>query len=83
MKFDNAKYEQIACMGLKPHYNGSANELIPTLYLIHIRRQNEAWYPATLLTQADGTVIDLFGQFSKVKTADVEARLNKFGKAIQ
>jgi hypothetical protein len=39
--FDNAKYEQIACLGLKPPYDGSPSNLIPMLNLIHIRRQNE------------------------------------------
>jgi hypothetical protein len=29
--FDNAKFEQIACVGLQPKYNGSQDELIPTL----------------------------------------------------
>jgi hypothetical protein len=45
--FDNAKYEQIACNGLQPKYDGSPDELIPTLNAMHIRRQNEAWYVAT------------------------------------
>jgi hypothetical protein len=35
--FDNAKFEQIACAGLQPKYDGSPNELIPTLNAIHIR----------------------------------------------
>jgi hypothetical protein len=56
--FDNAKYEQIACLGLKPRYNGTPNDLIPTLNAIHIRRQNEAWYFATFLPQGS-TVVDL------------------------
>jgi hypothetical protein len=73
-EFDNAKYEQIACAGLKPRYNGSATELVPTLTLIHIHHQNEALYPATLLPQVDGTMIDLVQKFSKVKTTDVKAR---------
>jgi hypothetical protein len=73
-EFNNAKYEQIVCAGLKPRYNGATTELVPTLTLIHIHHQNEAWYPATLLPQADGTMIELVQQFSKVKTTDVEAR---------
>jgi hypothetical protein len=48
-----AKYKQIACTGLKPQYNGSAKELIPTLNLIHIRRQNKTWYPITILRLQD------------------------------
>jgi len=66
-EFDNAKYEQIACVGLKPKHNGSAADLIPILNLIHIRRQNESWYPA-------GTTVDIVQQLSKVATSDVENR---------
>jgi hypothetical protein len=64
--FGNAKYEQIACLGLKPPYDGSPSDLIPTLNLIHIRRQNETWYPATFITTQDGTQHDLVLQFSKI-----------------
>jgi hypothetical protein len=71
---DNAKYEQIACASLKPRYNGSAKELIPTLNLFHIRRQNETWYPATILKLQDGTSVDLVQQFSKVQTETLEAK---------
>ena len=39
--WDNAKLEQIICNGLKPRYDGSPSNLIPTLNMIHIRRQNE------------------------------------------
>jgi hypothetical protein len=49
--FDNAKFEQIACAGLKPPYNGSSSDLIPTLNAIHFRRQNEVWCSATILQQ--------------------------------
>jgi hypothetical protein len=37
--YDNARFEQIACAGLQPKYNGSPNELIPTLNTIHIQRK--------------------------------------------
>ncbi len=70
------QYEQIACMGLKPHYNGSAVELILMLNLICIWWQNKTWYPATLLLpQEVGTEIEIAWQFSKVSTKDVEKRV--------
>jgi len=59
---------------LKPKYNGSAKDLIPTLNLIHIHRQNEAWYSATILPLADGKTINLVQRFSQVATADMEKR---------
>jgi len=34
--FDNAKSEQIECMGLKPHYDGSPTKLILTLNIVYI-----------------------------------------------
>jgi hypothetical protein len=68
--FDNAKYEALACIGLKPRYDGSPKDLLPTLDLIDVRRKNEAWYHATLIDQ-DGGQVDLITQFSKVKTAVV------------
>jgi hypothetical protein len=68
--FDNVKYEQIACAGLKPHYDGSPQELMPTLNAIHIRRQNEAWYPATFILQ-DGKELDLIRHFSRVHVTTV------------
>jgi hypothetical protein len=69
--FDNAKFEQIACAGLQPKYNGSSDELIPMLNAIHIRRQNEVWYSATFLIQ-DGVTIDLVRHFSQVKQATIQ-----------
>jgi hypothetical protein len=71
--FDNAKYEQIACAGLQPKYNGSPDELIPTLNMIHIRRQNEVWYAATFLRQDDSN-IDLVRQFSQIKHETVQSK---------
>lgn len=64
--FDNAKYEQIACTGIKPPYNGSSQDLIPTLNMIHFRRQNEVWCSATFITQ-DGKNLDLIRNFSQAK----------------
>jgi hypothetical protein len=60
------KDKQIACTGIKPLYDGSPQELIPTLNAIHIRSQNESWYRATFILQ-DGETLDLVRQFSKVK----------------
>ncbi len=71
--YDNAKFEQIACAGLQPKYDGTADKLIPILNLIHIRRQNEVWYCATFLQQ-EGQSIDLVRQFSKVTSATVLQR---------
>jgi hypothetical protein len=70
---DNAKYEQIACLCLKPRYSGNPNDLIPTLNVIHIRHQNEAWYSATFLLQGNAS-IDLVQNFSQVEKSAVEAR---------
>lgn len=64
--FDNAKFEQIACNGLKPAYNGSSSDLIPTLNAIHFRRQNEVWCSATMLQQ-DGKELDLIRHFLQAK----------------
>jgi hypothetical protein len=69
--FDNARFEQIACTGLQPKYNGSPEELIPTLNAIHIRRQNEVWYAATFMVQ-DNESIDLVRHFSKVSQATIQ-----------
>jgi hypothetical protein len=68
--WENAKVEQIICAGLKPPYDGNANNLIPTLNLINIRRRNEVWYSATFIKQND-TTVDLVTQFSKVKDTTV------------
>ncbi len=68
--WDNAKVEQIICAGLKPPYDGTADNLIPTLNLINIRRRNEVWYSATIIEQ-DGKYIDLITQFSEVKEATI------------
>jgi len=72
--FKNAKYEQIACAGLKPRYNGSPNELIPTLNLIRIHQQNETWCPAIFITDASGVTINLMQEFSKVDGTTVLSR---------
>ncbi len=62
--FDNAKFEQIACAGLQPKYNGSPDELIPTLKAIHIHHQNEVWYAATFIIQ-EGKSTDLVRNFKQ------------------
>jgi hypothetical protein len=64
--WDNAKLEQIICNGLKPIYDGSPSNLIPTLNMIHIRRQNEVWFAATFVIQ-DGQKIDIIRNFSQVR----------------
>jgi hypothetical protein len=71
--FDNAKFEQMACAGLQPKFNGSPDELIPTLNAIHIRRQNQVWYAAPFLIQ-DGTPIDLVRNFSQVRQETVQQK---------
>jgi len=71
--WENAKVEQIICAGLKPLYDGTPDNLIPTLNSIQIRRRNEVWYPATFMVQ-DGKSIDLIRQFSALTEATV---LNK------
>jgi hypothetical protein len=68
--WENAKVKQIICAGLKPPYDGNADNLIPTLNLINIRRRNEVWYSATFITQEE-TRVDLVTQFSKVKEATI------------
>jgi len=72
--FVNAKYEQIACAGLKPRYTGSPSDLIPRLNLIHMRGQNKKWYLATFLIDTNGTSIDLILEFSKVSELAVLTR---------
>jgi len=70
--WENEKVE-IICAGLKPPYDGTPDKLIPTLNLIHIRRQNEVWSPATYIFQ-DNAHVDLVLQFSKVTEATVLTR---------
>jgi hypothetical protein len=71
--WENARIEQVMCTGLKPPYDGSPEQLLPTLNLIHIRRQNEAWAPATYLLQ-NGKLVDLVLQFSAIKEETVKAQ---------
>jgi hypothetical protein len=78
--FDNAKFEQIACTGLKPRYDGTADALIPFLNSIHIRRQNEVWYPATFILQ-DSIQIDLIRHFSKVTSDTILLRAKELWQA--
>jgi hypothetical protein len=69
--FDNANYEQIACACLQPTYNGSPDELILTLNMIHIRHLNKVWYAAMFLFQGNSN-IDLVRRFSQVKQETVQ-----------
>jgi len=55
--YDNAHFEQIACTGLVQKYVGSPNNLIPTLNLIHIRRQDEVWEPTAHIIYERKTVV--------------------------
>lgn len=64
--YSNARFEQIACAGLSMKFDGSAETLIPTLDLIHIRRINEVWNSATYITDEQGKLLDLIHHFSKV-----------------
>lgn len=63
---DSVKYDQIACNGLKPKYNGAPSKLIFSLKLIHIRCQKETGCPATCITLANTTEVDLVCQFCQV-----------------
>lgn len=65
------RFEQIARADLQPKYNGSPQELIPPLNMIHIQCQNDALYTATFLTQDQGQ-IDLVQQFSQVRLDTVQ-----------
>jgi hypothetical protein len=64
--WENARVKKIISSGLTPLYDGSSDQLIPTLNLINIRRRNEVWYSATFLTQ-DTATVDLVWQFSQAK----------------
>ena len=74
--WENAKVEQIICSGLKPAYDGSSERLLPTLSLIHIRRKNEVWHPATFIKD-NGATIDLVQNFSQVTEAIVFAQARR------
>jgi hypothetical protein len=56
---------------LPQKYDGSPDNLIPTLNLIHIRRLNEVWGDATYFTR-NGVKIDLIQHFSKVTLQEVK-----------
>jgi hypothetical protein len=49
--YNNTCFTQIACIGLTQKYDGSPDNLIPTLNLTHIRHLNEVWGAATYFTQ--------------------------------
>jgi len=74
--YDNAKIKQIICSGLKPLYDGSADNLIPTLNQINVCRRNEVWDSATYVMQ-DNIKLDMVTQFSKVTetTVTTQAKL--------
>jgi hypothetical protein len=74
------RIEQIICSGLKPPYDGSSERLLLTLQLIHIRRQNEVWSPATYLQQGNKT-IDLVLQFSAISEQTVLNQAKKLWDA--
>jgi hypothetical protein len=61
----SAKYEDIICKPLRPTYDGSAEQLIPFLNRLDIRRQDEGWYPITFLHTNDG-LLDIIRDFSKI-----------------
>ncbi len=67
--YDNAKIEQILCASIKPVYDGSPYESIPTLNATHIRHQNEVWNSVTFIIQ-DAAESDLIRHSSKA-TYDV------------
>jgi hypothetical protein len=70
--YKNARFEKVACAGLDSKYDGSPDALIPTLNLIHLRRQNKVWCTATYHVQ-DGISIDMIRQFSKVSLSSVQS----------
>lgn len=78
--FDNARFEQLACTGLKPRYKGTADALIPFLNSIHIRHQNKVWYPATFILQ-DDIQVDLIRHFSKVTSDTIHQRAKELWQA--
>jgi hypothetical protein len=69
--YDNARFEQITCTGLPQKYDGSPDNLIPTLNLIHICRLNEVWGYATYFIR-NGIRIDLIQHFSKISLQEVK-----------
>jgi hypothetical protein len=63
--YTNAKYEDLACKPIKPLYDGSPKQLVPFLYRLDIRRQDEGWYPITFLL-INNTTLDLTRHFAKL-----------------
>jgi hypothetical protein len=47
--YSNARYEDIICKPIKPAYDGNADQLVPFLNRLDIRRQDESWYPITFV----------------------------------
>jgi hypothetical protein len=63
--YNNARYEDIICKPVKPAYDGSADQLVPFLNRLDIRRQDESWYPITFIMIAQHTY-DLLRHFAKI-----------------
>jgi hypothetical protein len=78
--WENAKIEKITCSSLSPLYDGSSDNLIPTLNHINVQQKNEVWYPATLIMQHNADTIIIL-QFSKLTTEIVTAQAKKLWDA--
>jgi hypothetical protein len=63
--YNNACYEDIICKPLKPTYDGTADQLVPFLNRLDIRRQDESWYPITFVHIGHNTY-DLLRHFAKI-----------------
>jgi hypothetical protein len=63
--YNNARYEDIICKPIKPVYDGTADQLVPFLNRLDIRRQDESWYPITFINIGDQTY-DLLRHFAKI-----------------
>jgi hypothetical protein len=68
--YNIAKYEDIVCKGIKPSYDGSPDNLIPFLNRLDIRRQDESWYPTTIVI-INGKSFDLTRHFVQVSEDDI------------
>jgi hypothetical protein len=63
--YNNARYKDIICKPIKPAYDGSADQLVPFLNRLDIRRQDESWYPITFV-RIENQTLDLLRHFTKV-----------------
>jgi len=66
----NAKYEEISCKPIKPSYDGTEADLMPFLLRLDIRRQDEAWSPATYV-KINSKTFDLTTDFAHVTESHV------------